>query len=51
MTRPVLIRHGETDWNVEGRWQGLADVPLNSRGREQTAQIAQSLRNLGINAI
>jgi len=50
-TRLVLIRHGETDWNVEGRWQGQADVPLNARGREQAAQIAQSLINSGIAAI
>ena len=28
----TLIRHGETEWNLSGRWQGHADSPLSSRG-------------------
>lgn len=51
MTHLYLIRHGETDWNVEGRWQGQADVPLNARGREQIARIANALANAGLSAI
>lgn len=35
---------GETDWNLEDRWQGKADVQLNSSGCEQAAQIAQKLK-------
>jgi broad specificity phosphatase PhoE len=51
MTHLYLIRHGQTDWNIEGRWQGHADVPLNNRGREQAAQIAHSLADVGLKAI
>jgi broad specificity phosphatase PhoE len=51
MTTLYLIRHGETDWNVEGRWQGHADVPLNKRGLQQAAQIAQQLAGAGLAAI
>lgn len=37
MTRVVAVRHGETDWNRNGRLQGWAPVPLNDTGREQAA--------------
>ena len=51
MTHLFLVRHGQTDWNVEGRWQGHADVPLNARGREQAAHVARSLAEVGLRAI
>jgi len=45
MTRRLYVaRHGETDWNVEGRWQGRTDVPLNDRGRAQALALAERLR-------
>lgn len=47
-TTLVLIRHGETDWNVEGRYQGQADPPLNRRGFEQAYELAGDLRHVGL---
>ena len=40
MTRLILIRHGETDWNVENRRQGRNDRPLNSKGKAQAKLVA-----------
>ncbi|MFT4110458.1 histidine phosphatase family protein [Propionicimonas sp.] len=46
--RVVLLRHGVTDWNDGGRFQGHADVPLNDLGRAQAAAAAQRLAGMGI---
>jgi probable phosphoglycerate mutase len=45
---PVLyyIRHGETDWNVEGRLQGRRDIPINARGRAQARHCGTILSGL-----
>jgi len=49
--RLYIVRHGETDWNREGRVQGHADIPLNENGRRQAAAIAERLRGTTIDAI
>ncbi len=51
MTTFWLVRHGQTDWNVEGRWQGHADPPLNALGRKQTQILAEGLANVHFDAI
>ncbi|QCE35147.1 histidine phosphatase family protein [Acetobacteraceae bacterium] len=38
-----FLRHGETNWNVVRRFQGLSDIPLNDHGREQAKAAAQLL--------
>ena len=50
-TQLLLIRHGETDWNHEGRWQGQIDIALNQKGREQADQTAKQLKERPIEAI
>jgi broad specificity phosphatase PhoE len=43
-----FIRHGESTWNAEGRWQGQADPPLSERGRRHAEDAAARLAGAGI---
>jgi probable phosphoglycerate mutase len=43
MTRVLLVRHGQSVWNADGRWQGQADPPLTDLGRAQAHHAARSL--------
>lgn len=47
-TRFVIVRHGQTPWNAEGRIQGSTDIGLNDKGFFQAATLAQVLQNAGI---
>jgi broad specificity phosphatase PhoE len=51
VTIVILARHGETDWNREGRWQGWADPPLNELGRRQAGELAERLRDVPFDAV
>lgn len=43
MTEIIIIRHGETEWNKTGRFQGHSDVPLSAEGRTQAAALGKNL--------
>jgi broad specificity phosphatase PhoE len=51
VTTLILVRHGETNWNRDGRWQGHADEPLNERGREQARALADELAAQPVDAV
>jgi probable phosphoglycerate mutase len=51
VTRLLLLRHAQSTWNAEGRWQGLADPPLSPWGEEQATVAGPLLRPLGISSV
>ncbi len=46
-----VIRHGQTDWNVAGKCQGMTDIELNSTGIEQAKQASEQISNYKIDLI
>ena len=46
-----MVRHGETDWNRESRFQGQSDPPLNASGRRQAHELAQRLRGESLDTV
>jgi broad specificity phosphatase PhoE len=51
VTTLLLVRHGETDWNAEGRLQGHTDRPLSDYGRRQARELAEELAGEPLDAI
>ena len=48
-SRIILVRHGETNWNREGRFQGQIDVPLNENGKDQASKASKYLKEVNFN--
>jgi len=46
-----VVRHGETDYNVQGRYGGSRDIPLNEQGRKQALQLIETLKEIHFDAI
>jgi len=46
-----LVRHGQTAWNVAGRWQGSTDIPLDEIGQQQAQRLAEKMATYKLNAI
>jgi broad specificity phosphatase PhoE len=51
MTRILLARHGETDWNRDGRWQGHSDRSLDDAGRRQASLLGAHLARAGVDLL
>ena len=48
-SRIFLVRHGETNWNKEGRFQGQINIPLNNNGKDQAKKASQYLNEINFN--
>ncbi len=51
MTKIYLLRHGETNWNLERKMQGIQDIPLNDSGKEQATRCSKYFIDKDIEAI
>lgn len=47
----ILVRHGETDYNLEKRMQGWLEIPLNAQGHEQARATAKRLKEIHVDAL
>jgi len=50
-TEIILVRHGETEWNLSGRWQGHADSALSKRGVSQAEFLGKRIKSMPVDAV
>ena len=51
MTKVILLRHGQTEWNILGKYQGKTDVPLSAEGKAQARQLAEHFPVSAVDAV
>lgn len=51
MAKLCLVRHGQTEWNITGKWQGHTDIPINETGKLQAYQASEELKKIPLDAI
>jgi broad specificity phosphatase PhoE len=51
MNTVYFVRHGETDWNAQNRFQGIVDIPLDDKGRGQVSKTAQELKDITFDVV
>lgn len=48
MKQIILLRHGQSQWNLENRFTGWTDVPLSQKGREEARMAGEAMKNAGL---
>ncbi len=51
MAKLILVRHGQTDWDVQRRFQGTLDIPLNHEGQKEAQELSEKLNGTNISAV
>lgn len=46
--RLILLRHGQSSWNLESRFAGWVDVPLSELGRDEATDVGRRLKSAGL---
>ena len=46
-----VVRHGQTEWNLEHRCQGISDIPLTEKGIEEAKQLQELVKSLNIDVV
>ena len=46
-----IVRHGQTDWNIEGRYAGRIDIPLNKKGLNDAKKLKEKFKNIKLDAV
>lgn len=47
----ILVRHGVTEWNAAGKWQGITDIPLSEEGKKEAREAAKLLKGIKIDSV